>query len=55
MEAQVAASKLQTVLNQSMNVKTGNLDLTKFSEGLNKTGLKIEDLGRKLDKLGPEG
>ena len=55
MEAQVAASKLQTVLNQSMNVKTGNLDLTKFSEGLNKAGLKIEDLGRKLDKLGPEG
>ena len=50
MEAQVSASKLQTVLNQSMNVKTGNLDLTKFSEGLNKAGLKIEDLGRKLDK-----
>lgn len=55
MEAQTAASKLQTILSQSMNTKTGNLDLTKFSESLNKANLNITKLENSLTKLGPEG
>ena len=55
MEAQVAATKLQTILNQSMNQKTGNLDLTKFSESFNKAGMKLETLKGQLDLLGPTG
>ena len=54
-EAQVAASKLQTILSQSMNIKTGNLDLTKFSEALNTSGLQFSTLKTQLDNLGPSG
>jgi hypothetical protein len=38
-----------------MNVKTGNLDLTKFSEALNTSGLKLSTLKTQLDNLGPSG
>jgi len=38
-----------------MNTKTGNLDLTKFSESLNKANLNITKLENSLTKLGPEG
>jgi hypothetical protein len=33
-EAQIAASKLQTILAQTTNVKTGKMDLTRFSQSL---------------------
>ena len=55
MEAQVAATKLQTILNQSMNSKTGNLDLTKFSESFNRAGMDLKVLKGQLDSLGPTG
>lgn len=55
MEAQVAATKLQTILNQSMNSKTGNLDLTKFSESFNRAGMDLKVLKEQLDSLGPTG
>ena len=54
-EAQVAASKLQTILTQSVNMKTGNLDLTKFSQSLDQSGLKLAALKNQLDLLGPSG
>jgi hypothetical protein len=43
-EAQVAASKLQTILKQTTNANTGNLDLTKFSESINRSGLSLNKL-----------
>ena len=55
MEAQIAADKLNTILRQSMNASTGNLDLTKFSDSLNKSGLKLEALKGQLESLGPTG
>ena len=55
MEAQIAATKLQTILGQSVNAKTGNLDLTRFSESLNKAGLELSTLKTQLDLLGPTG
>lgn len=55
MEAQIAANKLNTILHQSMNASTGNLDLTKFSDSLNKSGLKLEVLKEQLESLGPTG
>ena len=55
MEAQIAADKLNTILHQSMNASTGNLDLTKFSDSLNKSGLKLEVLKGQLESLGPTG
>ena len=30
-EAQIAASKLQTILSQTINMETGKMDLTRFS------------------------
>jgi hypothetical protein len=38
-----------------MNVKTGNLDLTKFSQSLNSSGMKLSTLKTQLDSLGPSG
>lgn len=55
MEAQIAATKLQTILSQSVNTKTGNLDLTKFSESFNKAGMDLKVLKGQLDSLGPTG
>lgn len=54
-EAQVAASKLQTILKQTTNVNTGNLDLTRFSESLNKSGLDLKQLQGQLNSLGADG
>ena len=54
-EAQVAATRLQTILTQSMNVKTGNLDLTKFTQSMNGAGMKLSTLKTQLDRLGPAG
>ena len=54
-EAQVAAGKLQTILSQSMNEKTGNLDLTRFSQSLSQSGLELGVLKKQLDSLGPAG
>ena len=55
MEAQIAATKLGTILQQSLNTQTGNLDLTKFSESLNASGMKLEVLKGQLELLGPTG
>lgn len=55
MEAQIAATKLGTILSQSLNTQTGNLDLTKFSDSLNKSGMKLEVLKGQLESLGPTG
>ena len=54
-EAQVAATKLQTILKQTTNAQTGNLDLTKFSESLNKANMKLPALRQQLESLGPTG
>ena len=54
-EAQIAASKLQTILSQTVNIKTGKMDLTKFSQSLRQSNLNLEKLQNNLMKLGPEG
>ncbi len=54
-EAQIAATRLQTILAQSMNVKTGNLDLTKFTQSMNGANMKLSTLKTQLDRLGPAG
>ena len=54
-EAQIAASKLQTILSQTVNIKTGKMDLTKFSQSLKQSNLSLEKLQNNLIELGPEG
>ena len=54
-EAQIAASKLQTILSQTVNIKTGKMDLTKFSQSLRQSNLNLEKLQNNLMELGPEG
>lgn len=54
-EAQIAASKLQTILSQTVNIKTGKMDLTKFSQSLKQSNLNLEKLQNNLMELGPEG
>lgn len=54
-EAQIAASKLQTILSQTVNIKTGKMDLTKFSQSLRQSNLNLEKLQSNLMELGPEG
>lgn len=54
-EAQIAASKLQTILSQTVNIKTGKMDLTKFSQSLRQSNLNLEKLQNNLMELGPGG
>lgn len=54
-EAQIAASKLQTILSQTVNIKTGKMDLTKFSQSLRQSNLNLEKLQNNLMELGSEG
>lgn len=54
-EAQSTVAALKVSLNSAFNVQTGKLDLSKFSEGLNKAGLDLKGLQSQLERLGPEG
>lgn len=54
-EAQIAASKLQTILAQTTNVKTGKMDLTRFSQSLKQSNLDLKKIQNSLLELGPSG
>ena len=54
-EAQGAAAALKVALDQSMNVQTGKLDLTRFNDSIKKSGLSLKDLKVNLEMLGPTG
>lgn len=54
-EAQIAASKLQTILTQTTNVKTGKMDLTRFSQSLKQSNLDLKKIQNSLLELGPSG
>ena len=54
-EAQIAASKLQTILSQTINMETGKMDLTRFSQSLKQSNLDLRKLQNNLLELGPSG
>ena len=54
-EATRAAAQLRTQLDSAINVDTGNLDLTKFSESMKKSGMSLEKYQNQLYQLGPTG
>ena len=54
-EASRAASQLKVQLDNATNVNTGNLDLTKFSESMRKSGMSLEKYQNQLYQLGPAG
>lgn len=54
-KAAAAAKDLQTKLQAATNVKTGQLDLTKFNQSLQRSGMSIEQYYNKLSAIGPQG
>ena len=54
-EATKAASQLQAQLQSCTNVNTGKLDLTKFTQSLQSSGIKLSDYANKLSAIGPAG
>ena len=54
-EATTAAAQLQVQLKNATNVNTGTLDLGKFAESMNKSGMSLTKYQQQLRNLGPEG
>lgn len=54
-KAQIAASKLQTILSQTINMETGKMDLTRFSQSLKQSNLDLKKIQNSLLELGPSG
>ena len=54
-EAQSAAAALKVALDSAINTQTGKLDLSRFSESINKAGLDLKSLQGHLQALGPAG
>lgn len=54
-DAAEAAKDLQLKLMQATNVNTGKLDLSKFREQLNQSGVSLESYAKKLTAIGGEG
>lgn len=54
-EASHAASSLRASLNSALDVNTGKLDLSKFSQSLKASGKTLAEYHKDLAKLGPEG
>lgn len=54
-EAATAAQELQLKLVEATNVKTGQLDLSKFRESLGDSKTALESYATKLSAVGPEG
>ena len=55
MTAKQSVMQLGAALENSLNPKTGQLNLTKFSNELAKTGMGIKDYATQLNNLGPQG
>ena len=50
-----AAAQLKVQLEKATNVDTGKLDLGKFVDSMNKSGMSLEQYRKQLSALGPEG
>ena len=50
-----SATRLQSILQSSLNTKTNTLDLGKFKENLDKSGMSLKQYAKDLNALGPEG
>ena len=50
-----AAAQLKVQLEKATNVDTGKLDLGKFVDSMNKSGMNLEQYRKQLSALGPEG
>ena len=50
-----AAAQLKVQLEKATNVDTGKLDLSKFVDSMNKSGMDLEQYRKQLSALGPEG
>jgi len=50
-----AAAELKVHLQNAINTNTGNLDFSRLSESLKKSGTDLNVYGQKLRSLGPEG
>lgn len=55
MAAQQSVLKLKTVLDSSLNVDTGRLDLSKFNAQLSNSGLSINKLSSDMSLMGADG
>lgn len=53
--AMVAAGELQAKLEAAVNLKTGKLDLSQFSDSLKKGGVSLQQYANQLSALGPVG
>ena len=49
------AAELKSILSSAINTNTGNLDLSKFSESLQRSNRSLSDYQKALSSLGPEG
>lgn len=54
-KAIVSAKQLKDMIAEASNTKTGNLDLSKFSQEIQKSGRSIQQYAQDLSNLGPEG
>ena len=54
-KAIVSARQLKDMIAEASNTKTGNLDLSKFSQEIQKSGRSIQQYAQDLSNLGPEG
>ena len=54
-EASEAALELQSHLKAATNASTGNLDFTKLNASLKQSSISLDEYGRKLINLGPQG
>ena len=55
LKAEQSVAKLQTAINNSLNMDTGRLDLSKFSNQLGQADLSIDSLAKDLSALGADG
>ena len=54
-EASKAISQLQAQLKSATNIQTGNLDLTKFYQSMQRSGMQLKDYQKALATMGPAG
>ena len=54
-QATQSAAQLRAQLQGAINVNTGQLDLSKFSQSLTQSGMSLKKYQIELNKLGPEG
>ena len=54
-EATIATTELQAHLKNATNIDTGNLDFSKLSQSLKKSGKTLQEYGNQLRNLGPQG